>query len=222
MSDWMELFDGTTLTGWRAPAGREHTWRVAGAVSLDPEDARRLVLHPGTGLMVNGQAGRTADLETIATFGSCEIALEFCVAAQSNSGVYVMGLYELQILDNWGEPREALSAKSCGAIYPRRDPVTKTLWEGSAPRTNASRPPGEWQSFDIVFRAARFDTQGHTLANARFERVRHNGVLIQEGFECSGPTGGATRRPDAPRGPLRLQGTHGPVAFRNVRLRPLE
>ena len=100
--------------------------------------------------------------------------------------------------------------------------MTKQNWEGSPPRTNASHPPGEWQSFEIVFRAARFGADGQKTANACFERVLHNGVLIQEGYECSGPTGGATPLPDAPRGPVRLQGTHGPAAFRNLRLRPLD
>jgi hypothetical protein len=217
---WIDLFDGASLDGWTA--AQAHTWRVAGGVGLNPEDRRQLVVHAGTGLMVNGERGRTQDLQTVAEFGSCEIHVEWCVPAGSNSGVYVMGLYEIQILDSWGEPEAALTYKSCGAIYPRRDPQTKALWEGSAPRTNASRPPGEWQTFDVVFRAAGFDDRGRKVANACFERVLHNGVLIQEHVECSGPTGGATPRPDAPHGPLRLQGNHGPVAFRSVRVRPLD
>ena len=87
---------------------------------------------------------------------------------------------------------------------------------------NASRPPGEWQTFDIVFRAASFDAAGNKVANARIERVILNGAVVQEDFECSGPTRASWRPTDVARGPLRLQGDHGPVAFRNVRTRLIE
>jgi hypothetical protein len=107
-------------------------------------------------------------------------------------------------------------------LYPRWIAETQTAYEGAAPRVNASRAPGEWQSFDVVFHAPRFDASGRKVANARFERVTHNGVVIHEGYEYSGPSRGAWNEQDIPRGPLRLQGDHGPVAFRNLRLRPLE
>jgi hypothetical protein len=220
MGAWTQLFDGTSLGGWTAK--RDHAWRVAGAVRLDPADGRRFAVEPGTGIMVNGDEGRTADLHTVLEHGSCELHVEFCVPAGSNSGVYLMGQYEIQILDGWGTPDEDLKYGSCGGIYARWIEATRTAYDGHAPRTNASRPPGEWQSYDVVFRAPRFDAGGTKVANARFERVAHNGVLIHEDVECSGPTRGAWSEVDIPRGPLRLQGDHGPVAYRNVRLRPLE
>lgn len=227
MSDWIELFDGKTLNGWRGRTGRgqdapDHKWKVVGAVRLHPDNERLLVGKPGTGIMLNGDDGRTADIRTEHEHGSCELHVEFCVAAKSNSGVYLMGQYEIQILDSWGTPEEELSFKSCGAIYPRWIAATQTPYDGAAPRANASKAPGEWQSFDVIFRAPKFDASGTKIANARFERVLQNGVLIHEKFECTGPTRGAWNDQDIPRGPLRLQGDHGPVAFRNIRLRLLD
>jgi Domain of Unknown Function (DUF1080) len=203
-SPWTDLFDGQTLSGWTAPGGAGgaggHHWRVAGAVRVQPEDERRFRIEPGTGLFVNGDEGRTTDLRTVAEHGSCELHLEFCVPRGSNSGVYLQGQYEIQILDSFGTPDADLKYGSCGGIYARWVEATRTPYDGAPPRTNASRPPGEWQELDVLFSAPRFGAQG----------------------ECSGPTRGAWNEVDIPRGPLRLQGDHGPVAFRNLRLRALD
>lgn len=223
MAEWLELFNGRTLEGWTARG--VHSWVVAGGVTLDPADDRQFVISPSTGIFVNGSTGRTVDLHTISEFGSCELSLEFCVPRGSNSGVYLAGQYEIQVLDSWGTPDSELTFGSCGGIYARWIEETRQSYDGAAPRVNASRPPGEWQSYQVVFHAAKVDAAGRKLDNARFERVLHNGVLIHEGFECSGPTRGAWCGPgetDLPRGPLRLQGDHGPVAYRNVRLRVLD
>lgn len=219
MSDWIELFNGRNLTGWSAKS--EHDWQVVGDVRLRPDNPRLLQFSPGVGAMVNGGAGRTRDLCTLAEHGSCELQLEFCVAEKSNSGVYLMGNYEIQILDSFGTPESELSYASCGGIYGRWIEETKTSYDGHAPRTNASRPPGEWQSLEVHFHAPRFDAAGKRIAGARFERVLQNGILIHENVECTGPTRGAWSEVDTPRGPLRLQGDHGPVAYRNIRIRPL-
>lgn len=218
MGDWISLDNGVDLSGWGAK--REHAWRVVGQVRPRPDDDRSFLVEPGTGVLVNGD-GHTADLHTTLEHGSCELHLEFCVPARSNSGVYLQGQYEIQILDSWGTPDAALTYQSCGAIYGRWIEETKTSYDGYPPRVNASRRPGEWQSYDIVFRAPRFDTSGRQVARARFERVLHNGVLIHEQVECSGPTRGAWNPRDIARGPLRLQGDHGPVAYRDIRMRPL-
>ncbi|MCZ7637199.1 MAG: DUF1080 domain-containing protein [Verrucomicrobia bacterium] len=85
-------------------------------------------------------------------------------------------------------------------------------------------PPGEWQTFDITFTAPRFDATGRKTAPARFVQVRHNGRLIHENVALTGPTRAAvweSERDEKPTGPLMLQGDHGPVAYRNLRLRPL-
>lgn len=217
---WTELFDGATLDGWQADG--PHAWLTCGAVELDGADPRRFVTAPGDGVLVNGPDGRTADFRTVAEHASCELHVEFCIAAKSNSGVYLMGQYEIQILDSAGVPDAELTDHSSGSIYPRWVAETRSSYEGHAPRTNASLPPGEWQSFEIEFRAPVFDERGAKVSNARIERLLHNGTLIHEDVELFGPTRGALSEVDVPRGPLRLQGDHGPVAFRNLRLRPLD
>jgi hypothetical protein len=228
MGDWIELFDGKTLNGWKGRHNPnrghgdtdDHTWKVVSGVRLHPENDRLLVGQPGEGVLLNGDDGRTVDIRTDLQHGDCELHLEFAVAKGSNSGVYLQGQYEIQILDSWGETEQTF--KGNGAIYPRWIEETKTAYEGSPPRANASKAPGEWQSMDVVFRAPRFDARGRKTANARCERVTLNGDVIHEGYECSGPTRGSWAPEDIARGPLRLQGDHGPVAFRNVRIRPLD
>ena len=225
--EWIELFDGKTLGGWTGRDGGgkggaavpNHTWKVVGGVRLHPDDDKLLVGEPGTGILLNGDDGRTSDIHTELLHADCELHLEFCVAAKSNSGVYLQGQYEIQILDSWGETES--SFKSCGALYPRWIAETKTAYEGKAPDKNASKRPGEWQSFDVVFRAPRIDASGKKLSNAVFEKVTHNGVVIHEGYEYQGPSRGSWDANDIERGPLRLQGDHGPVAFRNIRMKLL-
>jgi hypothetical protein len=221
MEVWNEIFNGRNLDGW-ASRTPQHEWRVAGGVRLNEADPHLFNIEPCLGVMVNGDAGRTADIHTTFDHGSCELHIEFCVAAKSNSGVYLMGQYEIQVLDSWGTPDSELAYHSNGAIYGRWIEETQTSYDGIPPRTNASRPPGDWQEFDVLFRAPRFDAEGRKIANARFERLAHNGVVIHENVACTGPTRGAWSEIDIPRGPLRLQGDHGPVAYRNLRMRTLD
>lgn len=210
------LFNGRDFTGWRGPTG---DWQVAGDVELDPEDPRRLRAREGTGVAWNGPRGRTVHLVSEEEFGDVEIHVEFCLARRSNSGVYVMGRYEVQIYDSYGVERDKYPGIECGGIYPRW--VDGREVEGHSPRLNASRPAGEWQSFDIVFRAPRFDAEGRKVEPARFVRVLHNGRLVHEDVVVNGPTRSALFEDERPTGPLMLQGDHGPVAFRNIRVRPL-
>jgi hypothetical protein len=139
----------------------------------------------------------------------------------SNSGVYFMGRYEIQILDSWGKKQPTFS--DCGGIYQRWDDKrTPKGYEGRPPRVNASLPPGQWQTFDVIFRAPRFDKTGKKIANARFVKVIHNGILVHRNAEVTGPTRAGTYRDEKPRGPLMLQGDHGPVAYRNIWIVPLK
>src|SRR5688500_12655990 len=117
MGDWIELFNGRDLDGWGSRSA--HTWRVAGSVRLDAADPKRFVIGEGAGVMVNGDDGRTADIHTELEHRSCELHVEFCVPEGSNSGVYFMGQYEIQVLDSWGTPEEELAFGSCGGIYAR-------------------------------------------------------------------------------------------------------
>lgn len=206
-------FNGEDLDGWRAPHG---AWEAVGGVTLDSRDARRFEFQPGYGVLVNGRGGPTANLVTTFEHGDVEAHIEFCVPQGSNSGVYFQGRYEVQIFDSWGvtKPQHA----DCGGIYERwRD---DRGFEGRAPAVNASRKPGEWQYFDVVFRAPRFDEHGNKIENARFVSVKHNGVLIHENVVLSGPTRAAwDERTEAAHGPLMLQGDHGPVAYRKLIIR---
>jgi hypothetical protein len=115
----------------------------------------------------------------------------------------------VQILDSFGRKDAELKYGDCGGIY-----------NTAAPRTNASKAPGEWQGFDIVFQAPRFG-DGKKTANAKFIKVIHNGKVIHENVEVKGPTTASLGGAEKPLGPLMLQGDHGPVAFRNIRLRPV-
>ncbi|MEJ7708507.1 MAG: DUF1080 domain-containing protein [Pyrinomonadaceae bacterium] len=106
-----------------------------------------------------------------------------------------------------------------GAVYHRW--INNQGVGGSAPSRNASRRPGEWQSLYIWFRAPRFDANGKKIENAKFIRVLHNGLSIQNDVEVDGPTRAAMETPEAPTNPIMLQGDHGPVAYRNIYIRPL-
>ena len=87
---------------------------------------------------------------------------------------------------------------------------------------NASKPPGEWQTFDVIFRAPRFDGSGKKIDNARFVKVIHNGRVVHQNVEVTGPTRSSAFNDEKPTGPMMLQGDHGPVAFRNLWLKPLD
>lgn len=218
MSDWIELFSGESLRGWTARA--DHAWRICGGVSLDPSDPTRFIPAPGDGVLINGDCGETADLHTVLEHGDCRLTLEYCIPSGSNSGVYLMGLYEIQIFDNWDAPDKTLTFGSNGGIYAQWDEAARAPFEGRVPNVNASRPPGEWQELQVIFRAARFDEEGRKASHAFFESVVLNGKVIHENAECTGPTRGGWSKQDLIRGPLRLQGDHGPVAFRSIRMLP--
>ena len=211
--DGKPLWSGKDLNGWKLRGGEKAAaktkWSVVGRALLDPNMSDRLFGVPGDGVLLNGDDGRGVDLLTDLQHGDCELHVEFNVARGSNSGVYFQGQYEVQILDSFTKPDKDLKYGDCGGIY-----------NTAAPKTNASRRPGEWQSFDVIFQAPRFDDQGKKIANARFVKVVHNGVLIHENVEVKGPTTAALGGPERPLGPLMLQGDHGPVAFRNLRMKP--
>jgi hypothetical protein len=213
------LFDGKNLSGWRQPLGE---WQLARAVPLDPADNTKFAIQPGQGVMVNGLKGRAVNLLSQYEHGDAEAHIEFCISKKSNSGVYFMGRYELQVYDSFGVEKDKYPGIECGGIYPRWT-QPRGEYEGHSPRINASKPPGEWQTFDVIFRAPRFDASGKKIANAQFVRVLHNGKLVHENVELTGPTRAATYENDEkPTGPLMLQGDHGPVAYRNIWLRPVK
>jgi glucose/arabinose dehydrogenase len=211
---WVTLFDRRSIEGFDAEG-----WRRA-AVHMDPNDATQLVEHPlvddWDGMLVNSPGAHEALSKVL--HADCDARVEFMVPKGSNSGVYFMGRYEVQILDSFG--KKDVGPGDCGGIYEGRD--GDSGFPGSAPKVNASNAPGEWQRFDVRFRAPRFDASGRKIANAKFEYVKLNGTLIQENVEVENPTRGGFDGPEAAWGPLRLQGDHGPVAFKKVRLKRLD
>ncbi|MBU4461398.1 MAG: DUF1080 domain-containing protein, partial [Verrucomicrobia bacterium] len=191
---------------------------MAGAVAKGTADPGKLDAKPGTGVIYNGAKGRTGNLISTQEFGDVELHVEFMVPEKSNSGVYLMARYEIQVFDSFGvkEPHHS----DCGGIYQRW--ADNRGFEGKPPRVNAARKPGEWQTFDITFRAPRFDANGKKTENARFVKVVHNGTVIHENEEVTGPTRASTFNDEKALGPLMLQGDHGPVAYRNLTVRNLE
>jgi hypothetical protein len=213
---WIDL---SGLDAWKGPTTN---WQVVGDVALNPDNPKRLAGKPGTGVVYNGPGGRAVNLISTQSFGDVEAHVEFLVPKGSNSGVKFEGVYEIQIFDSYGA--EKLSGSSCGGIYPRAEllPRYHHIDEGYAPRVNACKPPGEWQTLDVVFRAPRVDASGKKTASARFVSVKLNGKTIHDDVEVASPTGNNWKKKETPTGPLLLQGDHGPVAFRNVRVRPLD
>ena len=209
------LFDGKTLVGWKQPTGN---WTAAKAVWLNERDPHLFKIEPGTGIFVNGSKGQEPNLICGTPHGDCAAHIEFCVSSNSNSGVYFQGCYEIQILDSWGKKEP--SSSDCGGIYQRWK--GDQGFEGHAPLANASKPPGEWQTFDVIFRAPRFDGSGKKIDNARFVKVIHNGRVVHQNVEVTGPTRSSAFNDEKPTGPMMLQGDHGPVAFRNLWLKPLD
>jgi len=223
---WTPLLNGRDLSGWRLDLGADKVasgnreWFTAASVSWSGTESPKslaAIAAPG-GIIVNGLETRTMNLVTGRKFPDFELYLEFLLAKGSNSGVYHHGLYELQVYDSYGNTRPPAHSDG-GGIYQR--------WEngkgfgGTPPRSNACRPPGQWQFYHSWFRAPRFNPTGVKTENARFERVVYNGVTIHENVVCDGPTRSAMKIPEAATNPVMLQGDHGPVAFRNIYIRPL-
>ena len=141
-------------------------------------------------------------------FGDCTVKLEFLIPRGSNSGVYLMGEYEVQINDCFARPSGyQLGQGNMGGI-----------WATSPPKVNASGQPGMWQTYEIEFVAPKFDANGNKTANALFKKVTLNGYVVQENVEAPAPTGGGITGVEAPTGPLMFQGDHGPVAIRNIEI----
>jgi len=161
-SDAVILFDGTSLDDWEpAGEGSEAQWAL--------NDDGSMTVVPGTG-----------DHQTKESFGSCQLHIEWKIPAdiegegqdRGNSGVFLQGIYEVQILDNY-ENTTYVNGQA-GSIYKQHIPLA-----------NACKPAGEWQSYDIVFRAPKFNEEGERTRAGRFT-VFHNGVLIQDHVKIHG------------------------------------
>lgn len=207
------VFNGKDTEGWKLrDAKLADTWVVAPNVALSKDDAKKLVAAgEGAGVLFRQPIAHGTDIFTVEQYGDIELALEFMVPKSSNSGIYLMGQYEVQVLDSFGKPDDKLSQGDVGAIY-----------SAAKPSKNASKEPGTWQTFEIVFRAPRFGADGKKTENAKFLSVKLNGVEIQKDVEVKGPTGGQLPGGEKATGPLMFQGDHGIVAFRNVKIKPVK
>jgi hypothetical protein len=198
-SDAIVLFDGTHLSAWEPVRANGGSWLI--------EDGA-MVVKPGTG-----------DQRSKAAFGDVQLHVEFRTPkviegegqGRGNSGIFLMGLYELQVLDshnNTTYPNGQL-----GSVYKQHIPLA-----------NPARPPGEWQSYEIIFIAPRFDAAGKLVSPARVTAFI-NGVLVQNNVEVQGPTvyrGAPKYAAHADKLPITLQDHRNPTAFRNIWARPLD
>jgi hypothetical protein len=218
---WKPLLNGRDLAGWHGMNPKAaNEWFTATAIIWDRLlGPTRLGAIRGAGeRILNGPQGRTVNLVSDEKFRDIELYLEFMLAKGSNSGVYLHGLYEVQIFDSYGST-EPMTSSDCGGIYHKW--IDNHGVGGSAPSRNACRRPGEWQSYHIWFQAPRFDGSGRKTANGKLLRVVFNGLSVQKDVEVDGPTRAAMDIPEAAANPIMLQGDHGPVAFRNIYVRPL-
>lgn len=192
-------------------------WRIAGGAAADRTRPLALEAEAGTGVLVNlPSTGANGHLFTMMEHGDLDLSLDVMLPRGSNSGIYLMGRYEVQLLDSWGVRSPTFA--DLGAIYQRWDEkrgAGREGYEPHPPRVNASRAPGLWQHIDIVFRAPRFEGR-KKLSNARFVKVTVNGVVVQENVEVTGPTRAAPFDDERAAGPLMIQGDHGPVALRDM------
>ena len=204
------------MSFWKS--SRESNWQIAGDAVADMDKNDALTASAGIGVLVNlpDKANRS-NLVSANEYGDVDVSFDFMMAKHSNSGFYLMGRYEIQLLDSWGVKNPKYS--DCGGIYKRRRfdaKGTEILWEGHPPRQNACLAPGLWQQMQISFQAPRFDANGKKTVNAKVLKVTLNGVVLHENIELTGPTGGPIDENEAATGPFMIQGDHGPVAFRNM------
>ena len=200
----------------------KENWSIVGNVSSSIEQVNTTTTEPGTGILVckheMGKYGIEKDLITVMEHGDLDLDLDFMMAKGSNSGIYLQGRYEIQLFDSWGKKNPKYG--DLGGIYERWDeskPEGSKGYQGIAPRLNVAKAPGLWQNIKISFQAPRFDAAGKKVSNAKILSIILNGVLIHENVEITGPTRGALIDNEVLQGPLRFQGDHGNVAFRNIK-----
>lgn len=197
-SDAIRLFDGSDLSEWQSGDGSDAEWELSG---------NHMTVTPGNG-----------DIHTRREFGDVQLHLEFRAPevidgdgqGRGNSGVFLQERYEVQVLDNWNNPTYVNGM--AGSIYKQHIPLA-----------NPARQPGEWQSYDIYFKAPRFDEAGTLLEPARIT-VLLNGVLVQNNVELLGPTvfRGSPSYESHGMDSIRLQDHTDRVSYRNIWIRPLD
>lgn len=198
-ADAVVLFDGKDLSKWQTDGGAPARWKVENGYMEVVKD--------------------TGSIRTKDEFGDFQLHLEFATPAvvkgnsqdRGNSGVLVYGRYEVQVLDSYDNVTYADG--QCGALYGQ-----------SPPLANASKKPGEWQTYDIIFETARWD-EARKLVKPANVTVIHNGVVLHHKKELIGEVQhrelARYGNPHPPRGPIQLQDHGNPMRFRNIWIRPL-
>jgi Domain of Unknown Function (DUF1080) len=198
-SDAIVLFNGQDLSAWEGKDGGEAKWKVADGV---------LTIEAGAG-----------EIRTKQAFGDCQLHIEWRISPdvkgvsqeRGNSGIFLMSHYELQVLDSH-EPARTYVNGMAGSIYKQHIPLV-----------NASRSPGEWQSYDVIFTAPRFNADGRAMIPGTMT-LFYNGVLVQNHVNIMGNTnykGFQTYTTHADKLPLSLQDHGNPTSFRNIWIRPI-
>ncbi len=201
-SDAVVLFDGKSLAAWRSSNGGPAGWKVGNGYFEVPAAGT-----PGGG-----------PIQTAAEFGSCQLHVEFATPKEvkgegqgrGNSGVFLFNRYEIQVLDSFENK-----------TYP--DGQASSIYGQYPPLVNASRRPGEWQAYDIVFTAPRFE--GDKLIAPAYATVLHNGVVVHNHVEVLGPMSHRQSPkyvPHGPKGPISLQDHSNPIRYRNIWVRELK
>jgi len=185
------------------------------------EVTKPIQFQSGSGILLNlNDALKNDPLETVFEHGDIELELDVMIPKGSNSGIYLQGRYEVQLKDSWGVKKPKMS--DMGGIHNNWETNPDSIYRGEAPICNASKAPGLWQNIHIRFQAPRFNDFGKKVANAKFISVMLNGVLIHSNVEVPNYTGGPISKNEVAKGPIVIQGNHGPVAFRNISYQLLE
>ena len=199
-SDAIVLFDGKNTSSWTQVNGKDFNWKV---------DSGFMMVNPGTG-----------DIKTKQGFGSCQLHIEwrtpFLVKGQSqgrgNSGIFLMGHYEVQVLDNFNNENKTYVNGQAGSMYKQ-----------SPPLVNVCKAPGEWQTYDIIFTAPRFSEKGGVIIPAKITVIQ-NGVLVQNNTTIWGTTfyiGSPTYEQHEAKEPISIQDHGHLTSFRNIWVREL-
>ncbi len=205
---WLRLTYGDATDAWQFEG-----WELCDT-ELDPSDNTRLRSAPGVSALTNTAAAEPTDYVSKAVFGDVSLHFEVFLPEGGATGVRLMDRYLLRIVDR--EAGHELTNADCGTIAgPAADRSADV-----APTLAAWSGPGQWHDIDVVFRAPRFDASGAKSADARFETVSFNDVVIHDNIELAGPSS-ETHDDEVALAPLAFVGTRGPVAIGNVRVKPL-
>lgn len=201
------------------------SWTEVGEVWIDPTVTGNLMGSGEGDILLNNPTKKKQGTDLISSeeYGDIELTLVYMMAPSSNSGLYIQGQYEIQLLDSWLEKKP--TSGSNGGVYQRWDeskPDGQKGYQGYAPRQNVSKAPGLWQTLEVSFQASRFAANGAKTENAQFRFIKLNGVVIHENLELFGPTRGALKAEEVARGPLCIQGDHGSVAIKSLEVQEMD